>query len=103
LRVLLEHVLADADARKLEAERCRLDVVPAGADAAIDAAAGEMVDRRQRLRVEPGVAVGDAVHERPEGDPPRLHRGRRQRGDRLVGVGELPQLPNVIAMWKSPW
>ena len=23
--------------------------------------------------------------------------------DRLVGVGELPQRPNVIAMWKSSW
>src|SRR2546425_8852670 len=37
LRVLLEHVLADADARELEAERLRLDIVPAGADAAVDA------------------------------------------------------------------
>src|SRR5207244_11731463 len=65
LRVFLQHVLTDPDARELVAEGPGLDLVPAGAEAAVDAAAGEMVDRGERLRVEPGIPVGDAVVEGP--------------------------------------
>src|SRR5216117_4574094 len=53
LRVLLEHVLSDPDPRKVVAEGARLDLVPAGAEAAVDAAAGEVVDGGERLRVKP--------------------------------------------------
>src|SRR5256885_11062703 len=84
LRVFLQHVITDPDARELVAEGPGLDLVPAGAEAAVDAAAGEMVDRGERLRVEPGIPVGDAVDEGPEPDALRVHGGRRQRGDRLV-------------------
>src|SRR5262249_7865226 len=49
LRVLLEHVLARPDRRKREAEGFRLDVVPSGAEAAIDAPVREVVDRRERF------------------------------------------------------
>src|SRR5437879_3269762 len=68
LRVFLQHVLTDPDARELVAEGPGLDLVPAGAEAAVDAAAGEMVDRGERLRVKPGIPVGDAVDEGPEPD-----------------------------------
>jgi hypothetical protein len=57
LRVLLAH----ADAREVQAERLGLDVVPAGADAAVDAPAGEMIDRPQRLGVKAGVATAGAA------------------------------------------
>src|SRR5437016_2129308 len=75
LRVLLEHVLPDPDPRELVTERLRLDLVPAGAETTVDAAIGEMVDGRERLRVEPGIPVGDAVDERAAPAALRLHGG----------------------------
>src|SRR5438132_6907481 len=36
-----------------------------------------MVDRGERLRVKPGIPVGDAVDEGPEPDALRVHGGRR--------------------------
>src|SRR5437660_5093922 len=53
LGVLLQHVLAGADRRKRVAEGLRLDVVPAGAEAAVHAPVRQVVDRRQRLGEQP--------------------------------------------------
>jgi hypothetical protein len=120
LRILFQHVLARADRRERIAERLRFDTVPAGAQPAVHAAAGEVVDRGERLREQAGVPVHDAVHPAAEADVLRVHRRRGERGDRLVAVhvaaargrllevvghrepveafrvGELPQLAHLV-------
>jgi hypothetical protein len=50
LRVFLELVLALADGREWDAVRRELDVIPSGAETAIRATAGEVIDRAERLR-----------------------------------------------------
>src|SRR5262249_29618522 len=86
LRVLLQHVLAHADAREREAKRFRLDLVPAGADRAVDATVREMVDGREGLGQEPGVPVEHAVDHAGESNSLRLDGGGRKRRDPLERI-----------------
>src|SRR5215831_348042 len=119
LSVFLEHVLARADRGKRVAVGLGLDVVPPGAQPAVDAPVRQVVDRGERLGEQRGVAIHHAVHATAQADALGVHRGRRQRGDGLVaihvaaarrrllevvghrepveapGVGELPQLAHL--------
>jgi len=120
LRVLLQHVLARPDGGEGDAEGLGLHVVPAGAEPAVHASLGKMVDGSERLGEQAGIAVGDAVHAAAEPDLGGVHGRRGQGGDGLVavhvsaarrrllevvgdgepveavGVGELPQLPHLV-------
>src|SRR5207245_200119 len=60
LGVFLELVLALRDGRERYAIRREFDLVPAGADAAIGAPVGEMVDGAERFRQDAGMPVPDA-------------------------------------------
>src|SRR6266851_5371661 len=90
LRVLLEHVLPRADRGERVPEGLGLHVVPARAEAAVDAAVGEMVDGGQGLGEQPGVTVGDAVDAAAEPDLPGVHGRRGQGRDGLVAVHVAP-------------
>jgi hypothetical protein len=46
----------------------------------------EVVDRGQELGEEPRIPVREAVDVAAQPDVARVHRGRRERGDRLVAV-----------------
>ncbi len=69
-----------------------LELVPAGADAELEPAAGEVVDRRRDLREDRRVAVGDAADDEAAADARRLRgESRKQRRAfeaRAARVGE---------------
>ena len=67
-----------------EAELAMLEVVPAGPDADLDAAAAHLVDGRDDLGEDAGMAERDRRHEHAEADPLGL---AGQAGDDRPGVG----------------
>jgi hypothetical protein len=81
LRVFLELVLARFDVRKDVAEGPVLRFVPAGADPALRAPVRDVIDGRNRLREQAGVAIRDAEDKAADPDA----RGVRRRGGQYRG------------------
>ena len=84
LDALAEAGEALADAREAVAVGAPLVLVPAGADAHLDAAAGDDVDRRRDLREVRGVAVAHAGAHLAEPHPVRRGGERGHEGPGLV-------------------
>ena len=84
--VFLELILARPQVREFVPEGAVLRLVPSGADAALGAATGDVVDRRDGFREETRVAVGDAEDEASKANSFRLGRGGRQCRDGLEAI-----------------
>ena len=97
LELLREPFDANGRLRELEAERAVLALHPAGAQSELDASAGYMVRRRDRVREQSRRAEGDGGDERPE---PEGGRARGEGGDRRPGIVrdavELVALRDVV-------
>ena len=74
---LVERVEAAGHGLEVDAEVLVLELEPAGADAEVEAAAADVVERRRHLRGDARVAVGVAVHQVADARP--LGRLRRAR------------------------
>src|SRR5438093_8681949 len=86
LGVLLELVLALGDRWERHPVRRELHLIPSRPETAIGAAAGEVIDRAERLREHARVPVADAEDEATDADLRRLHRRRGQRRDRFEAI-----------------
>src|SRR5207247_706097 len=86
LGVLLELVLTHGDRWEGDAVRRELDLVPSRPEAAVRAAAAEVIDRAQRLRENTRVAVPNAEDEATDADLRGLDGRGRQRGDRFEAI-----------------
>ena len=75
---LLELVEAAADRREVVAEGLGLGLVPPRAEAELEAAAGDVVERRRGLREQARVPVEDAEHEAAECGPGWCRRPARR-------------------------
>ena len=81
--LLLEHLHARAQRREGEAVRLVLALVPAGAEAELDAAAGDVIDGGHGLGEHGGMTEGRRRDEHAE---PEARRDRRQAGQRRPGL-----------------
>ena len=86
LGVFLELVLADLDRRKADAVGGELDLVPAGADPALSAATGKVIDRGERFGQHTWMAVSDAEHQARDADTRGLDRQCGHRRDRFEAI-----------------
>ena len=98
LEVLLERADALADGREAVAVGQPLVLLPAGADADLEAAAADDVDGGGQLGGQRGVAEGGADDHVAQADPGRDHRQRRQQRERLERhlVGRLGHGVEVV-------
>ena len=83
LELLREHLQADGRLRERKAVGAVLALHPAGAEAELDPAARDVVDRRDRVREQAGQAEGRRGDERAE---PERARARRESCERRPGV-----------------
>ena len=81
----------DAHRRRVvgQAERVVVGLHPPRADAELEAAVGEQVDRRRFLREDRGMLVVVVEHERPDAQRRRVRGRHRDRGQRREFVAEV--------------
>ena len=111
---LVEAVHAVADAEQVDPVRVRLVGVPPGAEPELQAAVGDLVERRRHVGEDRRVAVRHARHEhadaeaarrlrqRREGEPPLEARAAAVAEDRLEVVERPTRLEDVDVVGRLP-